>query len=339
MEIGISQLNKKKYIRKIPADLLLRIEQTTSESVRVGQVFPIADFLAIQQKFGVQILDGEIVCTQPLPEASTGSWSKKNVNGWVEVHKNQPKEPYSRTFDAPNFGDPAKGYHEVEITGMRYPRTQHGAKMIGFAFRLLKVADLDFVEVYLDKSIPLTASYEVELFFQLNLFCENIGSLGILLEDECHRPPVTAVTWQIFPTMPLEEIQERLTGPIQDPVRRQRAVEVVADRYNFFQSLDATEIIVGNDGFTRYFGAVFQDKVAFFECINYGNAIYLLGEDWRELTQLSRTELLTTPGLRYERIVHTKNWKQKARQELKRMLDEAGDDGPEDPPAAAPIAA
>jgi hypothetical protein len=60
----------------------------------------------------------------------------------------------------------------------------------------------------------------------------------------------------------------------------------------------------------KYFGAKFSDNLVVFENLNYGNAIYVLFENWVELSKMSRTEIQTRPANEYIRIKHTVNWEQ-----------------------------
>ena len=66
--------------------------------------------------------------------------------------------------------------------------------------------------------------------------------------------------------------------------------------------------LIGTTGFARYFGAKFGEDFVAFENIRYGNAIYIMRENWQTLSQKSRIELMTG---RYEeviRIEHRRGW-------------------------------
>ena len=331
-------MKTQKYIRKIPDTIMARIELSQSPTIRVGRryVFGSPEFEAVKNRFKLNIQDLIVDCPDPMPSRANGPWSRKNADGWTEVHRDQPKETYSYYITTPNFGDPTKGYHDIYIEKMRYPRTHHGAKMLAFQFQLVDEDGQRVLECSLDKHLEVDSpSFRDDLFYQLNVFCENCGNLDVLIEDEPRQVHVQRINWEIFQSMPLEDLQVHLIRGVRDPERQEQIKEVVAARYRFFRSLSPSRYIVGADAFTQYFGAVFNERAVLFECVNYGNAIYLLGEDWEQLTQLSRTQLLTTPGLRFERIVHRGRWMDKARLELLRRLRETREDGTEEPPAVA----
>ena len=49
-----------------------------------------------------------------------------------------------------------------------------------------------------------------------------------------------------------------------------------------------------------------------FENVEYGNAIYVMFDNWEELSQKSRVDLLSGKfGENFERVVHTGDWQEK----------------------------
>ena len=71
--------------------------------------------------------------------------------------------------------------------------------------------------------------------------------------------------------------------------------------------------IQGTSEFRRYFGAQFADDIVVFENIEYGNAIYVMFEDWQLLSKKTRIELLSAEERQFVRIPHTRTWKLKLR--------------------------
>jgi hypothetical protein len=59
---------------------------------------------------------------------------------------------------------------------------------------------------------------------------------------------------------------------------------------------------------SRYVGAQFADDLVVFENVNYGNALWVLFENWSETSKRSRIDLLRLRDVRYERIVHSEGW-------------------------------
>lgn len=60
-----------------------------------------------------------------------------------------------------------------------------------------------------------------------------------------------------------------------------------------------------------------EDDLVVFENIEYGNAIYILYDDWDEISKLSRIDLLSgRAGSNFDRIIHSGNWKEEVRKKL-----------------------
>ena len=72
-------------------------------------------------------------------------------------------------------------------------------------------------------------------------------------------------------------------------------------------------------GSSAYFGAQFADDVVVFENINFGNAAYVLYEGWKDMSKLSRTELLRDENS-FDRIVHSKGWEKRLVFAIRRAL-------------------
>ena len=74
--------------------------------------------------------------------------------------------------------------------------------------------------------------------------------------------------------------------------------------------LQPKALVFGTSGFQRYFGGMLEDDLVIFENIEYGNAIYLMYENWEELSQRSRIELLSGRcGHNFDRVVHSSGWR------------------------------
>ena len=66
--------------------------------------------------------------------------------------------------------------------------------------------------------------------------------------------------------------------------------------------------VTGTDGFLRYFGAKFGDDLVAFANARYGNALYIMYDGWKVLSQKSRIELLAGDRDSYDRIEHRPGW-------------------------------
>ena len=76
-----------------------------------------------------------------------------------------------------------------------------------------------------------------------------------------------------------------------------------------YRRLKPEAFIAGTDGFLRYFGAKFGDDLVAFENARYGNALYVMYEDWEAISRRSRIDLLAGPPEGFQRVEHRKGWK------------------------------
>jgi len=83
---------------------------------------------------------------------------------------------------------------------------------------------------------------------------------------------------------------------------------LIKERAQLFQRLEPERYLRGTGGLSRYVGAQFADDLVVFENVNYGNAIWILFEDWSETSKRSRIDLLRLKDVPYERIVHSDGW-------------------------------
>lgn len=148
----------------------------------------------------------------------------------------------------------------------------------------------------------------------INLLQENFGKVDVFNSETTLEEYLRTLTveWEIFPPGVLGEDLKRITNGLRN-VTPQRMQEI-SERFNFLWEQHPTEMITGRSGMLRYFGAKFSDNLVVFENTQYGNALYILFENWAELSQLSRLEILRRPSDQYVRIKHSGNWQSRVKQ-------------------------
>lgn len=111
----------------------------------------------------------------------------------------------------------------------------------------------------------------------------------------------------------------KLLPPGDDPIGRIRlyfertgAKSAAIIDYNKIRkvlTLKPTEVYSGVDEFDGYLVFYFErQRKAVLDCPRTGNAIYVFGEDWRELSKLSKSELLNFFPSSTIRIIHRGEW-------------------------------
>jgi hypothetical protein len=307
----------KKNLRKIPDEILAKVKTIqTSEVVAGCAVNFRADALVGGRlsHLGVELTpQGLRVPASTLPPAEQGRYSLRNIDGIEIVRKDLPKETRHHPVEAPNWGDSSYGTHTVYLPHEQYPREFQPPRELEIAMTCkdskagLPSYSIAFkVNEVLDKT---SHSFKERLFENLNLLQENVGTCGI----EAANMPLGEyakslhVSWEILPPGTREDTIDRIfRGRVPSSEER----KVAGERYDFFMSLKPKQLVHGSSGFRRYFGALIEDDLVVFENIQYGNAIYILFENWEELSKRGRIELLSGKyGTDFERVIHTHGWK------------------------------
>jgi hypothetical protein len=316
----------KKNFRKIPKSITLKLNKITSNQIVVGRV---KTFLANDIKAGllnhlsIKLTDsGLSFLSSVLPYKNRGKYSDRNKNGYEIKRKDLPMEPYTISVESPNWGDSGNGTHTVHWTKERYPIEFHAPESLEIKIESPKKAPgqdkyiIKFeVEEVMDKK---SRNFKERLLKNLNLLQENIGYCDVLPAGRSLNEYLKTlhVSWEILPPGTREEALARLTKGRTLSEQERKDTE---DRYDFFQSLKPAKIVYGMSGSERYLGALLREDRIVFENMEYGNAIYMMFEDWQTLSQKSRVELLSGRyGKNFERIVHTKGWKNQVREIIKK---------------------
>lgn len=144
----------------------------------------------------------------------------------------------------------------------------------------------------------------------MNILQENVGCADIRAAGAAARAyaGTVRVSWELLPVGSRDEVVEAVRqrmgggGPVPDTVRERLAA---------FHSLNPRNIVIGTSGFSRYIGAQMRDDLVVLENPIHGNAVYVLGSDWAEVSQRSRIDLLRDETAHYDRVVHTPGWEKR----------------------------
>jgi hypothetical protein len=284
----------------------------------------------LYEHLGLQIDDGRILTTgSAAPQADAGQWSFRNSHGWDRKRPDWPKVTKTWTFESPNFGDGARNgwsmqsrskevcQHQIfEPQGMTIDSSvvdDRGGEKVTIKFELNPI---------LSRKMP---EFELMLLWSLNILQENTGVANVFSSKATHSDFIDTVSldWQIFPAGTADQIISRLLETSQKDhiVDYERHVR---ERIEFFETFKPLAYIQGSGGFGSYFGAQFADDFVVFENLKYGNAVYVLYENWSEASQRSRLDLLRDQDALFDRVLHTQGWQQKLTTLLQKKLFEHG---------------
>lgn len=291
------------YVRLIP----------NSKNVYVGVVNPPEARLK-RIGFSDSLKDGETVLPRPIGRASMYNAEGKNI-----VHKNQPMETAYRTVEW-SWTEWHGRYNKVEKTDFRdvpyqrYPRTHVPAPSL----ELTILTDTNGQKVV---STPLISNWrqnEDKLVHAVNLMLDIFGECTFFDEkrEQIIKAPIRQLNWKVLPQgkHPFTEIREHLKDVLSRVKEGNRSF--VDHRLERVNSFEPEFTAVGQGGFSGYVIFGFPKKnIYVLESILYGNATYVLGDDWEKISKLTKAEILSD-NLHKERIVHLRRWFEKIRKLL-----------------------
>lgn len=279
---------------------------------------------------GLVMQEGRIVGLGPtLPPADAGKWSERNAFGWDRKRTDWPMVQKTYTFEAPNFGDGSRnGYtmhsrtrdvyqHQIfEPQGMLIEPMlldDRGGSQVVIKFELSPI---------LERGAP---EFELMLLWSINVLQENTGAAGVFPSDTTDADYIRtiALDWQIFPPGTADEVIARLIETVR-PTNAPDFDKHVRDRVRLFEGFEPRSYIRGQGGFGSYFGAQFADDLVVFENLKYGNAVYLLYDNWDEVSRRSRLDLLRDRDAHFDRVLHTDGWEDRLTALLHDKLFERG---------------
>lgn len=299
-------------IRKIPAQVSSWLDEHPDADFVIGcaKTIPLTA-LATYDHLGIGLAGGRPIYPESrIPIGEMGPYSTKNRGGWEHKRGGLPMITRTRTFERPNWGDPSRGYHTIELDQDVYQRDYFDAPMFAIRIELLKESDTAVVFKFLvDCAVDrASADFEEDLLFALNLLQENVGGCGVLPAEATHADILSSLqmSWEFFPPGTAPEVERFFGGRMKHVTPALAAV--IKERAALFWRLEPIRYLRGTGGLNRYVGAQFADDLVVFENVNYGNAIWILFEAWAETSGRSRIDLLRLRDVSYKRIVHSEGW-------------------------------
>jgi hypothetical protein len=301
----------KRNVNKVPKLAQRSLDRITSDLVvcAVTRSLTANDTRTIYPhlNFPDAVGQGEI----SVPPVDMGKYSERNIVGWTNVRRDLPMITKTYIWETPNFGDEATyGTHTHYQDREVYQREVHEPRGYAINVELLR-AGRDGGGVYkfsidhlLDRHIP---TFELELLFMLNLLQENVGGCDVFASDAPRAQYLGTIhlNWDLFPPGNLAQVAAAMTRgrrftPDQEATLRERLA--------VFDRLRPRAYLRGTGGMSTYIGAQYADDLVVFENVSYGNALYILYDNWEDVSQRSRTDLLRGTDARFDRIIHKEGW-------------------------------
>lgn len=249
-----------------------------------------------------------------LPSGTFGPTSLFNAEGKNIPRKDLPMETAYRQVEW--HWEQFNGYNSTipmskiaDVPYKRYPREFIAPPSIELSIKASATNQLVLVsseftnDISNQEAIKHTVNLFLEIFGECELFAKGINSIS---PSEIKR-----LNWDLLPRgeMPWEQVKDVLEPLIR---KAPKGIQPVLEyRLETINKLNPDFRAVGKGGFNGYIVHGFVSKDLYvLESMYYGNATYIFGESWEELSKKTKADILNN-DLQKERIVHLGDWKRK----------------------------
>lgn len=244
-----------------------------------------------------------------LPSPHLGRTAAFNAEGREVVHDDQPLETVYRSMEWTH--DQWNGPYTERVTEIierpykRYPRSFIEPPSIELSIR--QAAD---GVLFVCAPERVAGRDDEKLVHDVNLVLNIVGECELLATNLVtpFRGDVRRLNWNVLPrgNYPWEHLRPLIRPTIER--LSEAAKPVIEHRLEIVSRYPHDFVAIGTAGFAGYVVFGFPALgIYVLECIHDGNATYVFGRDWQELSQLTKAEILSE-HLQLHRIIHARNW-------------------------------
>jgi len=245
-----------------------------------------------------------------LPSFHLGKTAHFNAEGKDEVHRDSPLETvyYPVEWTHEQWNGP---YTETVTTIIDRPYKRRPRSFIAPPSVELTVRESRDGMRYVCAPERIVGRDDSELLHDVNLILDIANECELLGENLVS--PVGArlrrLNWEVLPQghYPWAALRPRIRPAIErlpaaaKPVIEHRLEHISRFRHDF--------VAIGKAGFAGYVVFAFPAAgIYVLECIHEGNATYVLGDGWEQISQMTKAEVLRE-GRHLHRLIHTQNWR------------------------------
>lgn len=248
---------------------------------------------------------------------SVGKISEYNAEGRYVPQKDKPKETVYRQVEWTHTE--WHGPYQQEVTSTvdvpykRYPRKFFPPPGVELTVAKSQSGDM----IVTTHPVKYSTQNEEQLLHVINLFLELFGECSLMAGDltDLTKIKFERLNWQVLPQgeQPWITLQ-----PVLQPIIQRRSTQpsVVTARLETINKYKPDFVAVGKGGFEGYVVFGFPKKNLFvLESANPNNATYVFDSNWRDLSQMTKAEILDA-SLQKDRLIHRKGWPQQVRKLL-----------------------
>jgi hypothetical protein len=299
----------KRNLRKVPSAISEKIRSFGNDLIIVATTKKVDDSNRASYAH-LDLPEQENEKRAILPISEMGIYSLRNREGWEVKRTDLPMITKTFYWESPNFGDASRfGTHAHYQDREVYQREFNEPRLYEIETTALKIANGSSIcRFSVGQILDRTASeFDSELFFALNLLQENCGSIDVFPSSATREDYIKTIEldWEIFPPGTMESVLSSFT---RGKIYSSAETRVISDRIRIFEKLKPKRYLRGLGKFGSYIGAQYADDLVVFENLRYGNALYILYEDWQEVSKRSRIDLLKGTDAVFDRIPHAGDW-------------------------------
>lgn len=296
--------SRQKQIRSVQKALAPLIPETRFRVVVAVAGVPARRICAAG--FSAKPQPGDTILPTPV-----GSISKYNANGRYVVRKDLPKEyRYVMTIEWTwqQWNGPHSTVEQTEDRAIY--KYCYQREFLEPPSSELLIADHNGQLLIISEELRKTLSETDRVRHVLNLFLELFGEYEIRHAglQSIVPPNIHKVNWKLLPPgqYPWSRVRQHVTQVLENATPRY--ANPIYRRLEKIASFNPEEVYVGQGGFRSYVAYIFRSKtLAVLESVMLDNATYVFGQDWHEVSQMTKAEIIRG-DLHLDRIIHAKNW-------------------------------
>lgn len=303
-----------KFIRVLSSHIP---EEYKNQDLRIVVSDPASRIDRLQRAgFRIPFENGDTV----LPSI-VGPKSRFNAEGKYYPRKDLPKETFYQELWSKRIE--FHGPERVENEDLHYiPRERYQKGFIPPAGVELQIvsAGIPPIQLIATDLIRYNPDEPVRLLSAINICLEHFGECEVRTADliPVINVPIRRLNWRMLPTgvMTWETLRTHLE-PLLAAAKTPGARKLLAWRIEAINKFEPIEAAVGEGGFGGYLAFMFPAKdLNVLESAYTGNATYIFGENWEELSKMTKAQILAG-HLEKHRLVHDPAWEARITQLLK----------------------
>lgn len=243
----------------------------------------------------------------------------RNAEKFYIPDKTKPKEQYYQTLwwtrrQWTGRGETTEVSEFVDIPRKRYPRIEYEPYSVEL---ILKYDEFGELMVITDLMEYKSKNHKLVLN-SINIFLTNFWECEILTDKLNTLMPVKTIrlNWEVLPQgkYPWRNIKKDLEKISEGNSKTNS--KIMLDKCEYINNFKPDFRAYGKSGFRGYVIFGFNQKNLYvLESIYPNNATYVFADNWQELSQLTKAQILND-GLQNARLIHKRNWEE----DIKKIL-------------------